>query len=198
MRDGDDRQRVNEVSSGPVPEGVGDHLGGCGARRIGREASSTTPAAARPAAVRNAAGIPLAAAMRPRTTGPPLSPRSMNALAVPAALPRWDGGTRLKMAANTAGVRKAVPIPSKVAPAKRLHAAGTAAMRTSPTPEAPSAAAARRSGGTRAGNVANRMRQAPTASPNKPSTVLPRARARRAPRRDANAQKPPTTAAPTN
>ena len=86
---------------------------------------------------------------------------SMNRLAVPAALPRSDGGTRLKTAANTAGVRKAVPTPSMAAPAKRLHTAGTAATRSSPAPEAPSAAAARRNGGTRSGNVAKRRGRPP-------------------------------------
>src|SRR3954465_3385693 len=50
--------------------------------------SRAAPVAVRPAAARKATGMLLAAPTRPRMMGPPLNPRSMNTLAVPAALPR--------------------------------------------------------------------------------------------------------------
>ena len=64
-----------------------------GAPGVGRAASRAAPAAVRAAAVGKAAGMLLAAATSRRMIGPPLNPRSMNTLAVPAALPRWKGGT---------------------------------------------------------------------------------------------------------
>src|SRR3712207_551826 len=83
---------------------------------VRRVARRVAPEALSAAAVRNAAGMLTVAATSPRTTGPPVKPRSMNTLAVPAALPLWDGDTWRKIAANTAGARKAVPTASSVAP----------------------------------------------------------------------------------
>ena len=61
----------------------------------------------------------------------------MKTLAVPAALPRSEAGTRVKIAANTAGVRNATPTASTAEPTSRLHAAGTAAAMANPTVQAP-------------------------------------------------------------
>ena len=78
----------------------------------------------------------------------------MNTLAVPAALPRWDAGTRLKMAAKIASVKKAVPDredhgAEETGPGRRNDA-----VISSPTREvAPSDAAASRIGGARSGSV---------------------------------------------
>src|SRR4051794_34917184 len=140
----------------------------------------------------------LAAATRPKTTGPPLNPRSRKALAVPAALPRWDAVTRLKTAANTAGVRKAAPTASTVAPRKRLQAADADAVISSPRAEAPSDAAANRIGGARSGTVANTIRQVTTTIPNSPSVALHRSRPNSAARSDAKARNPATAAIPAN
>ncbi len=89
----------------------------------------------------------------------------MNTLAVPAALPRCAGGTSPKIAANTAGVRSALPTASTTTPARRLHTSGTEATITSPAPHATSAPAARRSGGMRSGSLANRIRHVTTTTP---------------------------------
>src|SRR4051812_43363662 len=113
-----------------------------GASGVGRDASTATPAAVRAAPLRKAAGMPLAATTRPRRTGPPLNPRSMKMLAVPAALPRSDGGTWLKKAANTPGGRKAGATGSTAAPANKHPPARTTAEITKTTTEAPRAAAA--------------------------------------------------------
>src|SRR4051794_39375054 len=110
-----------------------------GASGVGRAASTATPAAVRAAPLRKAAGMPLAATTRPRRTGPPLNPRSMKMLAVPAALPRPDGGTGLKMAANTPRGREAGAAPSPRPPTNKPPPPGAAAGGTQPTPGAPSA-----------------------------------------------------------
>jgi hypothetical protein len=89
----------------------------------------------------------------------------MKTLAVPAALPRSEAGTRANIAANTAGVRNATPTASTAEPTSRLHAAGTAAARANPTVQAARPPAARRIGGSRSGSVAKRSRQLTTTVP---------------------------------
>src|SRR4051794_41949252 len=125
---------MNETPSGASRVDQVDRAAGRCDGGAGRDSSSAAPTAVSPAAARNAAGIPLPAATSPSNMGPPPRPRSMNTLAVPAALPRSEGGNRGKIAPDTPRGGDAKPTPRTPAAAGKPPAAGTPAAGGHPTP----------------------------------------------------------------
>src|SRR5690606_40235077 len=125
----------------------------------------TAPSSATPAATPKAGAMPTERATTPSTIGPAPRPRSMNALAVPETAPRSPGPAVANIAAKYAGVLNVMPNPMTAAPTTIPAGVAHTATIASPAAMVASAAAPRRSGGSRSGTLANAILHATTTTP---------------------------------
>jgi hypothetical protein len=163
-----ERGSVDEITDELLPalrEAAG-RAGGRPARPLSAsDRVQALPASATPAATANVHGIPALRATTPSRIGPAPRPRSRNALTVPEAAPRSEGGTEANTAEKKAGVLKETPTAITATPAVMPSGVVHVAATTSPVAIAVSAAAPSGSAGSRSGTRAKTTRQVTTTAP---------------------------------